>query len=177
MHKVVHHWNVFNKDCSENCCSRLMLFCSSGPNSWKMLCIFASLLFEKLTLSEVLSKILKKVLWLLLWVAASNLVKRNEWWVQNLLSMQYKNSKITKKWTDRETYFRQFRSFDSLFLIVSMSARFFNIFQAARKNNLFGCISFNHFVQALFIYFHYKSKKWKNKEQNTENKVFVTSYS
>ena len=71
------HWNVFNKDCSEKCCSRMMLFCSSGTNSWKILCIFESLLFKKLTLSEVLSKILNKVLWLLFWVAASNVVKTN----------------------------------------------------------------------------------------------------
>ena len=48
------HWNVFNKNCSEKCCFRMMLFCSSGPNSWKIPCIFASLLFKKLALSEVL---------------------------------------------------------------------------------------------------------------------------
>ena len=63
------NWNVFNKNCSEKCCSRMILFCSSAPNSWKLPRIFASLLFKKLTLSEVL--------WLLFWVAASNVVKTN----------------------------------------------------------------------------------------------------
>ena len=162
------HWNVFNKDCSEKCCPRMMLFCSPGPNFWKMLCIFASLLFKKLTLSEVLLKILNKVLWLLFWVAASNVIKTNQM-MWNFLSMQYKNSEITKTEKKNEQterlkikvqqyiYFRHFGSFRSLFLIVSMSTRISNIFQTARKNNLVGCnISFSHFVQVLFIYFHYK---------------------
>ena len=42
MHKVVYF-------------SVMMLFCSSGLNSWKILCILASLLFKKLTLSKKLS--------------------------------------------------------------------------------------------------------------------------
>ena len=46
------HWSVFNKDCSEKRYSRIKLFCSSGPNSWKILCILASVLFQKLTLSD-----------------------------------------------------------------------------------------------------------------------------
>ena len=91
------HWNVFKKDCSEKCYSKMMLFCSSGTNSWKMLCVFTSLLFKMLTLSEVLSKILNKVLQFLFRVGASNVVKgRAELWLQNLLWLQYKNSKITK---------------------------------------------------------------------------------
>ena len=97
------HWNVFNKDCSEKCYSRMMLFCSSAPNSWKILCIFASLLFKKLALSEVLSKILNKVLWLLIWMAASNVVKTNRM-ICNIKTM--KLLKLKKKWTDRELKWR-----------------------------------------------------------------------
>ena len=126
----------------------------------KILCIFASILFKKLTLSEVLSKILNKVLWLLFRVAASNVVKTNRMMITKFtINAIYKGTvkllKLKKRWTDREIYFRHFRSFDSLFLIISMSARFF--FQTARKNNLFGCnISFNHFVLVLFAYCYYK---------------------
>ena len=61
------HWNVFNKNLSEKWCSRIMLFCSCGSNSWKIPFVFMSHLFKMLTLSEVLSKILNKVLWQLFW--------------------------------------------------------------------------------------------------------------
>ena len=146
----------------------MMLFCSTGPNFWKMLCIFASLLFKKLTLSEVLLKILNKVLWLLFWVAASNVIKRTRWCCEISYQCNIKTVKLLKLKKNEQTerlkikvqqyiYFRHFGSFGSLFLIVSMSTRFSNIFQTARKNNLVGCnISFSHFVQVLFIYFHYK---------------------